>query len=167
MGDGRDFGVDINYVNELKPLGTAGALSLINRPTKTTLVMNGDVMTRIDFRAMYDFHRDRNAELTVALCPYSVKIPYGVAAFQSDYLTAIHEKPTHNYMINAGIYLLEGSVFDLIPRGKPFDMPGVIDALLAENRLVAAFPIREYWLDIGQPDDYRRAQEDARFGKLA
>lgn len=167
LGDGQDFGVDISYVNELKPLGTAGALSLIERPNKTTLVMNGDVLTRIDFRAMYDFHRDRSADLTVALCPYSIKVPYGVAAFQGDYLTAIQEKPTFNYMINAGIYLLEGSVFEFIPRGRRFDMPSVIDALLAEKRSVAAFPIREYWLDIGQPDDYLRAQEDARFGKLA
>jgi dTDP-glucose pyrophosphorylase/CBS domain-containing protein len=164
---GEDYGVEIHYIDEAEPLGTAGALSLLGRPAKTTLVMNGDILTRIDFRAMYDFHRDHNAEITVSLCPLRTKVPFGVLQCRGEYVTEIREKPTYIHMVNAGIYLLEGTVFDLIPKGRRFDMPSLIDAALAEGRQVAAFPIREYWLDIGQHADYLQAQEDARIGKLA
>jgi dTDP-glucose pyrophosphorylase len=167
LGDGRDLGVEINYVTERDPLGTAGALALIPHAGKTTLVMNGDILTRIDFRAMYDFHSDHDAELTVAVCPYEVRVPYGVVRCAGNVVTDLREKPTFIHMVNAGIYLLEHSVFDLIPRGQPCNMTALIDKLVAAGRTVAAFPIREYWLDIGQHADYLRAQEDARYGRLS
>lgn len=167
LRDGSDFGVEINYVTERQPLGTAGALSLIARPGKTTLLMNGDILTRVDFRAMHEFHRDNEAELTMALCPYDLKIPYGVVECDANLVTGLEEKPTLRHMVNAGIYLLEDSVYDLIPRQRVTNMTTVVHRLLRAGRRVAAFPIREYWLDIGQHADYLRAQEDARGGRLA
>lgn len=167
LRDGSDFGVEINYVTERQPLGTAGALSLIARPGKTTLLMNGDILTRVDFRAMHEFHRDNEAELTMALCPYDLKIPYGVVECDANLVTGLEEKPTLRHMVNAGIYLLEDSVYDLIPSQRVTNMTTVIHRLLRARRRVAAFPIREYWLDIGQHADYLRAQEDARGGRLA
>lgn len=167
LRDGSDFGVEINYVTERQPLGTAGALSLIPRPGKTTLLMNGDILTRVDFRAMHDFHRDNDAELTMALCPYDLKIPYGVVECAGNMVAGLEEKPTLRHMVNAGIYLLEDSVYELIPSQRVTNMTTVIHRLLRAGRKVAAFPIREYWLDIGQHADYLRAQEDARGGRLA
>lgn len=167
LRDGSEFGVEINYVTERQPLGTAGALSLIPRPGKTTLLMNGDILTRVDFRAMHEFHRDNDAELTMALCPYDLKIPYGVVECAGNMVTGLEEKPTLRHMVNAGIYLLEDSVYELIPSQRVTNMTTVIHRLLRAGRKVAAFPIREYWLDIGQHADYLRAQEDARGGRLA
>ena len=157
FGDGRDFGVELSYVEEDQPLGTAGGLGLMEPPTETTLVMNGDILTDVDFRAMLRYHREHEADLTVGVRQYELKVPYGVVECDGPAVTGLSEKPELGLFVNAGIYLLEPGVFRLIPDGRRFDMTDLIQRLLTEERSVVSFPIREDWLDIGQLADYERA----------
>jgi len=160
FGDGRDFGVELNYVTEDRPLGTAGALGLMEVPRETVLVINGDILTQMDFRAMLAFHREYQGDLTIAVRQYDIQIPFGVVECQGAAVTSITEKPLLNFFVNAGIYLLEPIVYSYLPNGKSFDMTDLIQRLLVDGRRVVSFPVREYWLDIGFPDDYQKAQSD-------
>ena len=160
FGDGKAMGLDIKYVPEERPLGTGGALGLLGPSDEPLLVVNGDVLTGIDFSAMIDFHREHAAEMTVAVRRFDVPVPFGVIDSENGYATKISEKPTLNFFVNAGIYLLQPSVQNLITPGEAFDMTDLIDRLLREKRAVATFPMREYWLDIGQHADYERAQRE-------
>ncbi len=166
FGDGRAFGVEIDYVTEDRPLGTAGALSLVDEPDQPLLVVNGDILTRIDFRSMLHFHRDHAAAMTVGVRLYEVPVPYGVVETDGVDVTAIVEKPVVRHFINAGIYLLDPGVAALIPGNCRYDMPDLITALLAQGRRVVTFPIREYWLDIGKPEDYQKAVADVVDGRV-
>ena len=159
FGDGREFGVDLSYVTEDRPLGTAGCLGLIEAPTETTLVINGDILTQVNFQAMLQFHRAQQADLTVAVRQYDVQVPFGVIESDGVMVRGVTEKPVFNFFVNAGIYLLEPSVYRLLAPGERTDMTDLIQQLLREERRVASFPIREGWLDIGQPADYEQAQE--------
>ena len=160
FGDGRDFGVKLNYLIENHPLGTAGALGLMEEPTKPLLVINGDILTQVNFRSMLSFHQEHKADMTIAVRKYDFRVPYGVVESDGTFVQKLVEKPTYSFFVNAGIYLLEPSAHRLIPRGQHFDMTDLIHRLLEEGRTVVGFPIVEYWLDIGRPADYERAQED-------
>jgi dTDP-glucose pyrophosphorylase/CBS domain-containing protein len=160
FGDGSAFGVIIRYVPEDQPLGTAGGVGLIETSDMPLLVMNGDLLTDLDFRAMLDFHREQRAWLTVAVRQYSLTVPYGVVESEGGFVRDLTEKPSLNFFVNAGIYLLEPAAHRLIPSGERMDMPDLIQKLLDMERPVASFPIREYWLDIGQHADYQRALDD-------
>jgi dTDP-glucose pyrophosphorylase/CBS domain-containing protein len=162
--DGQDFGVDIRYVKENQPLGTVGALSLLEESDEPLLVINGDILTRVDFRAMHNFHREHNADLTVAVRQYEMRVPYGVVDTDGVAVRGISEKPLLKQFINAGIYLLSPTVKRMIPNGQPYDIPDLIQLLLREARTVVCFPIREYWLDIGEADQYDQAQSDIASG---
>ena len=164
--NGADFGVDIRYVNEDQPLGTAGALSLLEESDEPMLVINGDILTRVDFKAMLDFHREYNADLTVAVRQYEFRVPYGVIETDGVSVKAISEKPVLRQFINAGIYLLNPAVRCFIPNGQHYDIPDLIDRLLQENRPVVCFPIREYWLDIGKSEHYDQANLDIAAGRF-
>lgn len=161
FGDGRAFGVDLSYVDETKPLGTAGALGLLKRPTETLLVINGDVLTQVDFRAMMAYHRELKADLTVAVSRYDLKVPYGVVESDGHWVKGVTEKPTLQFFVSAGIYLIEPAAFKHIRRGQRCDMTQLIERLTKARRPVASFPIHEYWLDIGQPKDFAKAQKKA------
>lgn len=163
--DGQDFGVDIRYVKEDQPLGTVGALSLLDESEEPLLVMNGDILTRVDFRSMLHFHREHAADLTVAVKQYEMSVPYGVILTDGVAVTGISEKPVMRQFINAGIYLLNPAVRRLIPNGQPYDIPDLIHMLLREGRSVVSFPIREYWLDIGKADHYAQAKSDVATGR--
>lgn len=163
--DGRDFGVNIEYINEDQPLGTAGALGLIDKPQHTSLVINGDILTRLNFRAMLNFHKDHRSVLTVGMRKYDIQVPYGVVEMDGVNITDITEKPDYTYFVNAGIYMLEPEVYDSIPDGGPINMPDLIARLLMDGKKIIGFPIQEYWLDIGKPDDYQQAMNDAEDGK--
>jgi dTDP-glucose pyrophosphorylase/CBS domain-containing protein len=167
FGDGSGFGVEFNYVNEDRPLGTAGALGLMEPPKETLLVINGDILTKVDFQAMQDFHREQDALITVAVRKFEMSVPYGVVEGEGGFVTKLEEKPSLGFFVNAGIYLLEPDCFRYLPAGRRMDMTELIQALLAEGERVASFPIHEYWLDIGRHDDYLRAQEDHKSGRLA
>ena len=163
--NGEAFGVDIRYVKEDQPLGTAGALSLLDEVDEPLLVMNGDILTRVDFRALLHFHREHKADLTVCVRQYEFNVPYGVIDTDGVNVKGISEKPVVRQFINAGIYLLNPQVRKLIPNGQPYDIPDLIDRLIHEQRTVVCFPIREYWLDIGKVDQYDQAKADMAAGR--
>ncbi|MFC1835968.1 nucleotidyltransferase family protein [Thermodesulfobacteriota bacterium] len=164
--DGQDFGVDIRYVNEDHPLGTAGSLGLVESSRDPLLVINGDVLTRVDYNAMLDFHQDNEADMTVAVRTFELSIPYGVIELEDVMIKDIAEKPVRKYPVNAGIYLVNPDVCRLIPEGESYDMPDLIRELIDMKRRVVGFPVHEYWLDVGHPTDYWQAQEDIRQGRL-
>jgi dTDP-glucose pyrophosphorylase len=160
FGDGSEFGVHIEYVSEERPLGTAGALALVESEDPL-LVMNGDILTRVDFRALHRFHEEHEADMTVAVRPYETQVPFGLIELDDDRVVAIDEKPLLRGFVNAGIYLLGRDVRGVVERGEPLEMPELISRLVAEGRRVVGFPLREYWLDIGHPPDYEQALVDA------
>lgn len=159
FGDGSKFGVEITYVTEDRPLGTAGALGLMAAPQEPVLVINGDILTQVDFRAMLTYHQEHSGDLTVAVQQYDLQVPYGVVECEGTSIRRLSEKPVLKFFVNAGIYLLEPSVYSFIPTDERYDMTDLIQRLLDEGRSVIAFPIREYWSDIGQLSDYEKAQE--------
>ena len=166
FGNGVAFGVSINYVDESKPLGTGGVLGLIEKPKHTVLVINGDILTDVDFKSMLLYHQEHRADLTVAVRRYEIQVPYGVVECEGTSIRKLKEKPQLPLLVNGGIYLLEPSVYDFIVPNESLNMTELISRLLASARNVVSFPIREYWLDIGQHDQYQQAMNDARDGKL-
>ena len=166
FGNGEAFGVRLNYLNEDNPLGTAGGLKLMEWSDGPILVLNGDILTGVSLHEMLMFHREHKAELTMGVRKYEVKVPFGVAKCEDVRITELQEKPSLDFLINAGLYLLEPSVCDCIPEGRRFDMTDLIRALLDAGRKVVGFPIIEYWLDVGRHEDYMRAQEDVRNGRI-
>ena len=167
FGDGNNFGVHINYVTEDRPLGTAGALGLMEKPNNPLLVINGDILTQMNFRAMLAYHQDHKADLTVAVRKYDLKVPYGVIESDGAFVQELVEKPSLSFFVNAGIYLLEPSVSHYVPKGQHLDMTDLIQRLLEEQCPIASFPIVEYWLDIGQPAAYDQAQKDVKSGEFS
>lgn len=159
FGDGRAFDVEINYVEEDRPLGTAGGLKLMADCNETMLVINGDIMTEVDFRSMLTYHREHGADVTVGVRQYDLQVPYGVIDCDGPRVRKVREKPVLNFLVNAGIYLLEPTVYRYIPNDHRFDMTDLIERLVEKGRHVVSFPIVEYWLDIGQHADYERANE--------
>jgi dTDP-glucose pyrophosphorylase len=164
--DGQKFGVDIRYVKEDEPLGTAGALSLLDESEEPLLVINGDILTRVDFRSMLNFHKEQKADLTVAVRQYEFNVPYGVILTDGVNVKGIAEKPVVKQFINAGIYLLSPAVRKFVPNGKAYDIPDLIEWLIEDQRPVVCFPIREYWLDIGKADHYAQAKSDMANGRF-
>lgn len=164
FGNGEEFGVDICYVEEDQPLGTAGALSRIEALDGPLLVVNGDVMATVDFKAMLEFHREEKAAMTVAISQYEVQVPYGVVESEGVSITGITEKPTVRYFVNAGVYMLDKAVCKHIPKEQRYDMTDLIDRLLLDRQNVVGFPIHGDWQDIGQIEDYQRvlAEIDSR-----
>jgi len=166
FGNGDTFGVDINYINEDQPLGTAGALGLMEPPDNSTLIVNGDILTQLDFRALFDFHRFHKAVMTVGVRKCELKVPYGVIEIEDVEVKDIIEKPVQSFIINAGIYLLEPIAYNYIPKKRHFDMTDLVSCLLKANHKVICFPIQEYWLDIGHPENYQQVKEDFAAGKI-
>ncbi|MCG3175904.1 MAG: Glucose-1-phosphate adenylyltransferase [Candidatus Omnitrophica bacterium] len=159
FGDGSKWGVEIRYLHEDKPLGTAGALSLLpEKPRVPVFVMNGDLLTKVNFDQLLHFHQDNAAEATMCVREYDLQVPYGVVRIDGHRVRGIDEKPVHRFFVNAGIYVLGPGVLRQIRKGQRLDMPHLFDRLVAAKREVAAFPIREYWLDIGRLDDLERAK---------
>ncbi|MFH0954151.1 MAG: nucleotidyltransferase family protein [Verrucomicrobiota bacterium] len=158
--DGHDFGVAVEYVRENEPLGTAGSLALLRKSGEPLLVINGDVLTRVDFKAMLAYHRDHKADMTVGVRKYDLNVPYGVIQCDDIEVREVVEKPMYSFLVNAGIYLIEPSVCDVVPLDRRFDMTDLIGVLVSQRRKVISFPILEYWLDVGRPKDYQQAQKD-------
>lgn len=159
-GDGSKFGVNISYIDEDKLSGTAGPLGLLSRWERDYLVINGDILTQVDFRALYDYHRAHSGDMTVGLRNYKFQVPYGVAEIDGVRITAITEKPSLDFFVNAGIYILSPIVREFISKGEYLDMPDLIKRLMMAEKRVIGFPIREYWLDIGQHAQYEQAMRD-------
>ena len=159
FGDGARFGARIAYLRETRPMGTAGALSLVP-PTVTgpVIVMNGDVLARVNFHQLLKFHQEQAVSATMGVFEYKHTVPYGVVRFEDQYFQGIAEKPVHRYFVNAGIYVLAPSVLRSIAPDAPIDMPQVFEGLKAAGRAPAVFPLREYWIDVGRMDDLRQAE---------
>ncbi|GFM38107.1 nucleotidyltransferase family protein [Desulfovibrio psychrotolerans] len=161
FGDGSRWNSHIQYVHESQRMGTAGALSLLPETPETPFfVMNGDLLTKTNFKQLIDFHTQKNSLATMCVREYELQIPFGVVHTDGERLTAIDEKPMHNFFVNAGIYVLNPDVLAMIPKGGFFDMPDLFKMLIADNRMTACFPLREYWLDIGRLDDFQRAEAE-------
>jgi dTDP-glucose pyrophosphorylase/predicted transcriptional regulator len=157
--DGARWGVSIRYLEEDMRLGTAGSLSLLpERPRQPLIVMNGDLLTKVNFEQMLDFHLQHRAAATMAVREYDLQVPFGVVTLGNDEIVGIDEKPVHRFFVNAGIYVLEPDTLDLVPRATPFDMTTLFQHLMQKGRSTGAFPIREYWLDVGRLDDLERAR---------
>jgi len=166
FGDGSAFHADIGYLQEDKPLGTAGPLSLLPQTFQEPLiVMNGDLLTKIDFQGLLDFHNEEKNLATVCVREYDFQVPYGVVRMEDHRLREIVEKPTHRFFVNAGIYVLDPRVLPWVPQNRRYDMPDLLEKIRRRRKAsVGCFPIREYWIDIGRMDDYERAQaEYAKF----
>ena len=165
--DGHRWGVQIDYVHEKKSLGTAGALSLLrDRLHEPTIVLNGDLLTGVDYAKVYEFHVERKFDLTMGVKPYQIQVPYGVVNLDGDYVNQLSEKPVYSFFTNAGIYILNPELISLIPHNEYHDMTDLISLILSQHGRVGAFPFHEYWLDIGRYNDYLLAQEDIAMNKV-
>jgi len=158
FGDGSDRGINIRYLEEDRELGTAGALSLLPEDVPGPfLVMNGDLLTNLNYRHLLAYHREQGGRATVCVCEETIQIPYGIVEVVENRLVAIEEKPVRQHFINAGVYVLEPDALKLAPRNARLDMPDLIGHLIKDGGEVSVFPIREFWLDIGHHDDYKAA----------
>ena len=161
FGNGDKFGVKIEYVLENQRMGTAGALSLLKeRPKDDFFVMNGDLLTNVNFEYLHEYHKDSNALASICIRKYEMQVPYGVVNVRANKVTSIEEKPTQSFFVSAGIYMFSPIVLDFIPKGVFYDMPTLFSELLKHDFPIHPFPIREYWLDIGKMDEYRRANDE-------
>lgn len=163
FGNGSDLGVNITYVHEETPLGTGGALGLLpnNMLGDLPLIMiNGDVLTKVDFQRLLAFHIENKADATMCVREYDYQIPYGVINGEGNKITSMVEKPVQRFFVNAGIYVVSPQVIKSVPKNHHIDMPTLLEEHMNERENVLMFPMHEYWLDIGQIDDFNRAQSD-------
>jgi NDP-sugar pyrophosphorylase family protein len=169
FGDGSKFGVKIIYSREDEPLGTAGPLLKVQDELQETfLMMNGDVLTTLDIKELINYHKTENAMATIALNGREVKIDYGVVETDED--STINnwlEKPTIDYQVSMGLYILEPEALNYIPKDQAFDLPDLIRTLIQEQKTVKGFLFDGFWLDLGRPEDYERAlNEPDKIGEI-
>lgn len=161
FGDGSQWGVTINYLEEKFKMGTAGSLSLFDyETTEPVIVMNGDILTKVSFEELLRFHGSHQAAATVAVRSYDLQVPYGVVKVNQEQLTGFEEKPVYTAYINAGIYVFHPRIIKGIPVNTCLDMSQLLEQLLVQQEKVVVFPLREYWLDIGELGDFHRAERD-------
>jgi dTDP-glucose pyrophosphorylase len=157
--DGRSHGCEIHYLREDKPLGTAGALSLLPElPREPVLVLNGDLLTQLHVGDMLDFHASGGHAATVAVTEYTHTVPFGVVELQDERIVDMAEKPSTTWWTNAGIYVLSPEVVARVKRDDETQMPGVIADCIARNESVGAFRIHGDWIDVGRPDELKKAR---------
>ena len=162
FGSGDRWGVSISYVHEEHPLGTGGALGLLPKdlPDLPVIMMNGDVLTKVNFKSLLDFHNENNANATMCVREYEYQVPFGVIENDGNKIVSMVEKPTHLFHVNAGIYVIGREIIDGVRHNEVIDMPTLLERYLNNNVLM--FPFHEYWLDIGRVDDFNRAQTDIK-----
>ena len=159
--DGSRFGVSIEYIFEDKRMGTAGALSLLKRrPKEPFFVMNGDLLTNVNFEHMLEFHTQNSAVASMCVREYDFQVPYGVVNVKNGKICSIEEKPLHKFFVSAGIYMLDPECIDIIPKDQFYDMPTLFENLISLNKKAISFPLREYWLDIGRIEEYEKANKE-------
>ncbi len=160
FGDGSRYGVNVQYSREEKPLGTAGPLSLLSDLPETFLVMNGDILTTLNYRRLIRYHRQKRGVITIAMSQRKVPLELGVMECdRKARLKAYLEKPVLSYSVSMGIYVFDKRVLGWIPRGKYLDFPELIQKLLKQRERVACYPNNDFWLDIGRHEDYEEAQK--------
>lgn len=165
FGDGSEFGIFITYVHEEEPLGTGGALGLLpdSLPKDLPLIMiNGDVLTKVDFNRLLNFHVENNADATMCVREHEYQVPYGVITGSGNKIVEMIEKPVQRFFVNAGIYVVSPSIIDSVPKYHRIDMPTLLEERINIGKDILMFPLHEYWLDIGKMDDFRQAQVDIK-----
>jgi len=159
FGNGEKFGVKIDYLRETSPLGTAGALSLLNPlPSSAIIVTNGDVITDIRYGELLDFHEQNGASATMAVRMHEWQNPFGVVQTQGIEITSYEEKPISRSNINAGVYVIDPSFLKLLKKAERYEMPTLFELIQDKGERVVAFPIHESWLDVGSPEDLKSAR---------
>ena len=159
--DGSAFGVTIEYVHEEKRMGTAGALSLMREKlNEPFFVMNGDLLTNINFEHMMEYHLSHQSSATMGVREYDFQVPYGVVNVDAENILSIEEKPVHSFFVSGGIYVLDPNVLELIPGNEYFDMPTLFEKAISHKMKSVSFPIREYWLDIGRMEEFEKANNE-------
>jgi dTDP-glucose pyrophosphorylase len=160
--DGQDFGVSIKYIREEQPLGTGGALGLLPKEAlgSPIIVMNGDILTSVDFQNLLRFHQQHDGVATMCVRDYEFQVPFGVIEGEGSEINYMIEKPIHSCQVNAGIYVINSEIIDSITINKRVDMTDILNEQMSEGRRVHMFPIHEYWLDIGRLEDFNKAQID-------
>jgi len=158
--DGQELNIEIKYIRENEKLGTAGALSLIKEvPRDPILVLNGDVLTNLNFINLYDYHLHKNAFMTVTAIEYRVAIPYGVIQESDGFINKIQEKPSQRFLCSAGIYVISPNVLKFISPERYFEMTELLEICISKSIPIAVYPIHEYWSDIGTPNDLEKARK--------
>ena len=160
-GDGSKFGVQIDYSREEQPLGTAGPIALVSNLDETFLVMNGDLLTTLDYGEMYRYHKERGAIVTLAAYEREVKIDLGVIDIDVDnWVKDYIEKPTYQYSVSTGVYIFEPQVLDYIVFDQHLDLPDLMLRLKSQGHAINVYRFDGYWLDIGRHDDYELAMQE-------
>lgn len=164
FGNGDQWKVNINYIHEDEPLGTAGALGLLPAISNNlpVIVMNGDVLTKVNFENLLSFHREQGGVATMCVREYDFQVPYGVVESNGSEVTSIIEKPVHRFFVNAGIYVLEQSFVRSVSENHAVDMTTLLNNEIKKSNKVNLFPVFEYWLDIGQKNEFFKAQDDLK-----
>lgn len=161
FGDGSSFGVNIEYIHEDKRMGTAGALSLIrDKLNEPFFVMNGDLLTNINFENMMNYHLSNKSIATMGVREYDFQVPYGVVNIEKENIISIEEKPVHKFFVSGGIYALDSKVLEFIPDDMFYDMPTLFEKMIEKSFKTISFPIHEYWLDIGRIEEYEKANNE-------
>lgn len=165
FGDGTPFGVHIDYVRESEPLGTAGPLGAIGRRYQfargeSLLVMNGDILTKLDFCDLIRFHQEGDWDITIASRRYEARLPFGALILDGSRVVGIEEKPARSYDVSAGIYVVKASVLSEVPEDTFFEMPDLVDRLLVRGRPVGAYRFDDYWLSVDQAEHLEQANRD-------
>lgn len=161
FGDGSKFGVEIEYVHEQNRMGTAGSLSLMREKlVDSFFVMNGDLLTNINFESMLSYHLKNNSVATMGVREYDFQIPYGVVNIVNNEITSIKEKPTHTFYVSGGIYILTPEALKFIPEDDFYDMPTLFETLIKTHHKSIPFAISEYWLDIGRIEEFQKANSE-------
>lgn len=163
---GQDFDCKITYLKENKRLGTAGPLSLLPKGTgRPVIIMNGDLLTNVDFTKLLDFHKDHHAKITMCVRGHEVQVPFGVVELEDGIVSSFVEKPAYSYSVNAGIYILDHDVLSLIPEEEYYDMSSLLHMLLEKKEVISSFPIMDGWIDVGRESDLAYAREFFSVGK--
>ncbi len=167
FGNGEKWGVNIQYVHEEEPLGTGGALGLLphDEIDQPLFMMNGDLLTSLNFHSFLEFHKRHNGVATMCVREYEYQVPYGVITSEGAQIKSMVEKPVHRFFVNAGIYLLNPALVRSVEPGTRIDMPTLLERQIDDGNTVNMFPIHEYWLDIGRMDDFYKAQMEVQ-GRL-
>jgi len=162
FGDGSNWNVRIEYLHEDNPLGTAGSLGLLpdNIPNLPLIMMNGDLLTKVNFQHLLDFHHEQGCSATMCIREYDFQVPYGVVDIKDQTVSSIVEKPIHNFFVNAGIYVLEPTLINRIDGKSYIDMPVFFESQIQKGEKISVFPIHEYWLDIGRIEEYEKANKE-------
>ena len=159
--EGQDWDLNINYAYETVPLGTAGPLLKLPPSRHSTLVLNGDLLTTVDFGSLVSYHEQHRPAATIGAKRRTQTVDFGVIETAGDgQITAFREKPSLDYLVSIGVYVFSPSVMSFIPRGRRFDFPDLVQGLMASGQRVLSYETDAYWMDIGRPDDYSQANED-------